>query len=105
MISSCPSFSVLFHCLLIFGQVILAKFELFFSFLHIRKILLTSGLESLVWLEASLEVHPVLGGVIKFFLQRSLIGMDLPFCNLFYFPPPLKWAGTYYSMGLEGTCW
>lgn len=71
VISSGPSFSVLLHCNLIFSEVILTKFKFFISLIQLWDILHSSGLESLILLECALEVHPVLGGVIMFFLENK----------------------------------
>ena len=65
MISLRPSLSVILHCLFVFSQIILSQFELFFSLINLRNILLSGGLESLFRSEFILELHPVLSGIIE----------------------------------------
>jgi hypothetical protein len=68
VISSCPSFSVFLNCLLVLSQIILSELEFLGSIFHLWDVLLGGGLESLLWLERLLEIHPVLGGVIEWLL-------------------------------------
>ena len=73
MVASCPSLSVLLEGLFVFSEIILSQLEFFTSLLNGWDILHGSGLEGLLWLKTLLEIHPVLSGVVKCFLNLSLI--------------------------------